>query len=358
MGSTTLLLPLFFLATLAPQTTAFNCSTPAPCHALVDYVVPNTTSLNAIKTLFGIKKLYSLLGANNLNISTSPNTRIPAKQKIKIPFPCRCANGSGISDQVPIYVVQPGNGLDYIARNIFSELMKYEDIAAVNGIPDPNKIEVGQKLQIPLPCSCDEVNGTKVVHYGHVVVADSSVGGIAQEFGTTEETLLKLNGMANSSQLLAGQVLDVPLKACSSSVKNESLDSPLLVPNNTYVLTAHQCIKCKCDAANNWILQCEPSQVNSTQWRTCPSPKCTGSDLSFGNTTSSTSCSSETCAYAGYNNQTIMATLSKQDNCSAPNSNDNNSSGASRIGLQVSSWNFLFISVHLVLLVATLALFQ
>ncbi len=85
-------------------------------------------------------------------------------------------------------------------------------MAQVNGIPDPDKILVGQELWIPLPCSCDEVAGTKVVHYGHVVEAGSSVEKIAMTYGTTEDILLQLNGIVNASQLLAGQVLDVPLK--------------------------------------------------------------------------------------------------------------------------------------------------
>jgi LysM repeat protein len=74
------------------------------------------------------------------------------------------------------------------------------------------KIDVGQKLWIPLPCSCDDVDGVKVVHYGHLVVAGSTVEGIAEQYGTTSATLLSLNQMANASDLKAAQVLDVPLK--------------------------------------------------------------------------------------------------------------------------------------------------
>lgn len=50
------------------------------------------------------------------------------------------------------------------------------------------------------------------MHYGHLVPAGSTVGGIAEQFNTTESTLLNLNGMASSSQLLADSIIDVPLK--------------------------------------------------------------------------------------------------------------------------------------------------
>jgi LysM repeat protein len=79
-------------------------------------------------------------------------------------------------------------------------------------LADVNKIEVGKKLRIPLPCSCDDVDGVKVVHYGHLVDAGSTVEGIAEQYGTTSATLLSLNQMTNASELKAAQVLDVPLK--------------------------------------------------------------------------------------------------------------------------------------------------
>lgn len=210
-----ILLALFMISAhlTAQPATAFNCTTPdATCQGLVDYVVPNKTTLSVIKTRFGVKKFYSLLGANNFPTSTLPNKTVDAKQKIKIPFPCFCYNKTGVSERVPQYVVKKNDGLDYIARTIFSALVTFQQIAAVNNISNPDLIDVGQKLWIPLPCSCDQVNGTQVVHYGHVVESGSSVEEIANRFGTTEETLLRLNGLANPGDLKADTVLDVPLR--------------------------------------------------------------------------------------------------------------------------------------------------
>nr|XP_048336713.1 lysM domain-containing GPI-anchored protein 2 isoform X1 [Ziziphus jujuba var. spinosa] len=352
MGYATVFVGLCLLCALASTEAQFNCSSQSKCSALIDYQAPNKTTLGAIKTLFGVKKFYNLLGANNLGISTPQNTTVAEKQTILIPFMCMCANGTGVSDNVPKYSVKAGDSLDHIARDIFSALTTYEEIARVNNIAAPAYIiQPGQHLWIPLPCSCDLVDGVKVVHYGHKVEKGSTLEIIARRYGTTENTLLRLNGMTNSSELLADQILDVPLQACSSSIKNESLDTSLLLSNGTYALTAYQCVKCKCDAANNFTLQCEPSQLNSTHWKVCPSTQCEDSSLVLGNTTggSSTCELKTTCAYAGYNNSTIFTVLANSSTCPGTAPSPNNKAG-SKMGLQILSWNFLFVTVHLVFL--------
>ncbi|KAI9396780.1 hypothetical protein POPTR_004G183500v4 [Populus trichocarpa] len=342
---TPLLLTLLLFSTLHSRSSSqtFKCSTPSTCHSLIDYISPNATTFSHIKTLFSVKNIHSILAANNLPLSTLPNSTIPANQTIKISFPCMCINNTGHSNKQPIYTVQKDDGLFHIAAEVFSGLVTYQEIAAVNNISDVNLIKVGQKLWIPLPCNCDDVDGVKVVHYGHVVEAGSSLELIAQEYGTSTDTLVKLNGV-NDSSLLAGQVLDVPLQACNSSVRSDSVDYPLLVPNNTYFFTANNCVKCKCDAANNWTLQCEASGIKPSNWSTCPVMQCEGGLLSIDNSTTS-GCNITTCAYAGFNkNQSIFTTLATRSTCPVTAAPGNY---ASRTGL---SWNYLFISLHLILL--------
>ncbi|KAF9608796.1 hypothetical protein IFM89_011565 [Coptis chinensis] len=189
-------------------------------------------------------------------------------------------------------------------------------IADVNNISDPNVIHDGRNLVIPLPCSCDDVDGMKVVHYGHVVPTLNTVQQIADEYGTNESVLLRLNGIADPNDLQAGAVLDVPLKV------NNSLDYPLLVPNGTYTFTANNCIQCKCDALNNMTLQCEPSpkEVKLAKWSQCPSTQCklvSPVTLSLGNTLNGCV---QPCAYAGYNNQTILTTPLPDSGCPSKSS--------------------------------------
>ncbi|KAL6546156.1 hypothetical protein OROGR_010030 [Orobanche gracilis] len=292
---------------------SFRCSSPgATCNALIDYVFPNATTLAAVATLFTVVNHRSILGANNLPLSTPTNYPIPAQQTIRIPFPCVCTNnGTGISDRQPNYTVAPKDGLYHIAAEVFSGLITYQEIAAVNNISDVNSIKVGQNLWIPLPCSCDDVDGQRVVHYGHMVAHGSTVEAIAARYNTSEETLLRLNNLNSSRDLMAGAVLDVPLTTCSSMVNNNSLDYPLLVPNGTYLFTANNCVMCKCAAAallsRPHMLQCEPSPTNSS----CPRIRCEGTSKSLflGDSSTSSGCNRTTCAYAGYNNQKILTTM-------------------------------------------------
>lgn len=106
----------------------------------------------------------------------------------------------------------PDDGLYHIAAEVFSGLVVYQDIQAVNNITNPDKIEVGQRLWIPLPCSCDRVDGQEVVHYGHRVADGSSVEGIASQYNISQDTLSKLNNLTNPPTLMAGDVIDVPLR--------------------------------------------------------------------------------------------------------------------------------------------------
>jgi nucleoid-associated protein YgaU len=48
-----------------------------------------------------------------------------------------------------IYVIQPGDNLSKISKYFYGNANKYMDIAKANGLADPDKIKVGQKLTIP-----------------------------------------------------------------------------------------------------------------------------------------------------------------------------------------------------------------
>ncbi|GAB4838618.1 hypothetical protein Ancab_028163 [Ancistrocladus abbreviatus] len=305
---------LFILSVISPtaESASFKCSgTNQTCQSIIGYVSPNTTTLSALRTLFGVKRLRSLLEVNSLPLSTSPNYIVSANQTIKIPFTCLCANGTGVSNKRPIYTVVKNDFLYYIAADIFTNFVTDDEIQAVNGIINASLIQPGQKLWIPLPCSCDEVDGQMVIHYGYMVPSGAIVAQIAETYGTTVETLLSLNNLSSPSKLMADEPLDVPLRACTSSINTTSLDYPLLVSNGTYVLTANNCVQCNCDAANNYTLQCKPSQLNATNWPACPSTECL-----IGNTTIS-SCSITSCDYAGYTSQRILTALETLSTCPA-----------------------------------------
>lgn len=84
--------------------------------------------------------------------------------------------------------------------------MIYSECVATHGI---SIFQAGDELKIPLPCSCDPVDGERVVHYGHVVASGSSVEEIAQQFNVSADVLMRLNNLV---PLLANATIDVPLK--------------------------------------------------------------------------------------------------------------------------------------------------
>ncbi|KAL6965162.1 hypothetical protein U1Q18_036217 [Sarracenia purpurea var. burkii] len=123
------LLSLYSAAFLTLSTAqSFKCNrTGATCNGLVGYVSPNATTLSTIKTLFGVKNLRSLLGANNLPASTPATHQVAANQTINIPFPCICRNGTGLPrNRWPLYKVVPEDGLYHIAAEVFSGLVTYQ----------------------------------------------------------------------------------------------------------------------------------------------------------------------------------------------------------------------------------------
>ncbi|MCL7040003.1 hypothetical protein MKW94_006706 [Papaver nudicaule] len=113
---------LFFFLTISSVKAkiGFDCKSISKCQSLAGYVSPNATTLSEIATLFKVTDINYFLGANSLPIGTSLTKSVAAMETIRIPFACSCKNGSGIADDTTMYKVKEGEGLDHIARNIFS----------------------------------------------------------------------------------------------------------------------------------------------------------------------------------------------------------------------------------------------
>jgi len=106
------------------------------------------------------------------------------------------------------YTVQSGDTLALIAERFNVTI---EDLAAKNGILDPNNIFAGQKLELPQP---DE-RVTPATPTGpeddvYVVKDGDTLFAIAQELGVTVEDLADLNEIADPSQLFVGRPLRIP----------------------------------------------------------------------------------------------------------------------------------------------------
>jgi nucleoid-associated protein YgaU len=79
--------------------------------------------------------------------STTPSQPAPAPEPVFLPASAPApapAIGGGQT-----YTIQRGDTLTSISRKFYGTPARVRDIAAANGITDPNKIKVGQTLTLP-----------------------------------------------------------------------------------------------------------------------------------------------------------------------------------------------------------------
>lgn len=98
-----------------------------------------------------------------------------------------------------IHVVRPGETLSSIAR-LYG--VTPGAVAAANGLADPDLILVGQKLKIPRP--------TPATPGVHVVARGETLTAIARRYGLSVWQLAAHNGIANPDRIYVGQRLLIP----------------------------------------------------------------------------------------------------------------------------------------------------
>ncbi len=104
------------------------------------------------------------------------------------------------------YVVQPGDTLSAIAQRFGTT---DQNLAAINGIPDPNLIFPGQVLRVTggsgAPSAGVHANGLT-----YTVVASDTLSAIGQRFGVDYHVIAQVNGIPDPSKIFVGQVLRIP----------------------------------------------------------------------------------------------------------------------------------------------------
>ncbi|MCI8797928.1 MAG: LysM peptidoglycan-binding domain-containing protein [Dorea sp.] len=98
------------------------------------------------------------------------------------------------------YRIRYGDTLGGIARRYGTTVTT---LAQLNGIPNPNRIYPGQIIRIPVRSS-----GVNPAEY-YVVQPGDTLSGIAVRFGTTYQKLAQLNGIRNPNRIYVGQRLRV-----------------------------------------------------------------------------------------------------------------------------------------------------
>jgi cell wall-associated NlpC family hydrolase len=114
------------------------------------------------------------------------------------------------------YVVATGDTLSSIAARFGTT---YQALAAANHLADPNLIFPGQVLAVHGPAaaaagSSSRPSGT------YAVVAGDSLSSIAARFGTSYQNLAALNGIANPNLIEVGEVLRVSGSAAAAPVSS------------------------------------------------------------------------------------------------------------------------------------------
>lgn len=100
------------------------------------------------------------------------------------------------------YTVKSGDTLSAIAQRYGTT---YQELARINGIPDPNKIYPGQVIKIT--GSAPQIAQPAPPAQSYTVKAGDTLSGIAQRYGTTYQELARINGIANPNLIYPGQVI-------------------------------------------------------------------------------------------------------------------------------------------------------
>eukprot|EP01018_Ginkgo_biloba_P037254 Gb_03283 [translate_table: standard] len=196
------------------KSTIEPCTVSDTCNAMVGYTLPTDLKISEVATRFQVDPV-SLLGANAIDVSYPDveNQILPAKYFIKVPITCNCVNGIRQSNSTA-YKVQAADTLYSIANTVFGGLVTSDQVRDANSISDPDLIDLGQSLTIPLPCSCfnGTDNGLPAIYLSYVVQPGDTVSTIGVKYGTTVTDLMTVNALATSA-VKAGDILAIPLAA-------------------------------------------------------------------------------------------------------------------------------------------------
>ena len=122
-------------------------------------------------------------------------------------------NESGV-----VHVVQRGETLYSIARRYGVDVWT---IARANGIANPNRIYVGQRLTIP---------AWQPVRTVHVVQPGETMTGIALRYGVDAWTIARANGITNLNHIYVGQRLAIPGAAPPRKPSQPQPSAPASLP--------------------------------------------------------------------------------------------------------------------------------
>ena len=115
------------------------------------------------------------------------------------------------------HTVQRGETLSGIARQHGTTVAA---VTQANGIADPARIYVGQRISIPgaaQPSPQAAAQSTAQTNGSHTVQRGETLSGIARQHGTTVAAVAQANGIADPARIYAGKTLTIPGAATTAS---------------------------------------------------------------------------------------------------------------------------------------------
>lgn len=137
------------------------------------------------------------------------------------------------------YTVRVGDTLSAIAARFGVSLSA---LVRANGIADPNRIYVGQRLTIPGATGSTTPVGSGSFEGYYIVQPGDTLSKIAARYGTTVQTLMSLNGLSNPDRIWAGQRLRIGKAAPAPAPSQPAASAGRWIDINlrTQRLTAYQ----------------------------------------------------------------------------------------------------------------------
>jgi LysM repeat protein len=143
--------------------------------------------------------------------------------------------GVGLAEAAdPVYVVRRGDTLYSVARRYGTTV---NAIVQANGLPNSNRIYVGQRLVVPTSGATQpaSASGTYVVQYG------DTLSSIAYRHGVSTQTLASANNIYNQNLIRRGQRLVIPGVGTTAAPSYSSSGSVHVVQRgeNLYRIALH-----------------------------------------------------------------------------------------------------------------------
>ncbi|MCF2706479.1 LysM peptidoglycan-binding domain-containing protein [Arcanobacterium haemolyticum] len=171
-----------------------------------------------------------------------------AGQLLQIPVPSHSRTVKLVSHETTECTVEAGDTLSSIAQRYGSTVAA---LASANGIANPDRIYVGQKLTIPgssAPASTPAAASTPtpVAAGTYTVAQGDTLSSIARQFGTSVAAIAAANGISNPNRIYVGQVLSIAgaasatpvVEAPAAATTSSQTSTPAPAASGTYTVAS------------------------------------------------------------------------------------------------------------------------